>query len=207
MLIVGLTGGMACGKTHVARELGRLGCYILEADEIGHEVMRPGNAACSRIVDAFGREILDGDGAINRAALAARVFGKPAELERLNAIVHPAVHEEEARRIQEIAAKDPHAIIVHVAAILIESGAYKSVDKIIVVTCTREQQIERALHRARVLNKGAGADEAAIVARLDSQMPLEKKKAFADYLIDASGTEDETLRQTRRIWEDLKRQV
>jgi len=207
MLIVGLTGGMACGKTHVARELGRLGGYILEADEIGHEVMRPGQAAYRGIVEAFGTEVLNGDGSINRAGLAARVFGQPAELERLNAIVHPAVHAEEIRRMQEIAAKDPQAIVVRVAAILIESGAYRSADKIIVVTCTREQQIERALHRARLSDRGADGDAAAIVARLDSQMPLEKKKAFADYLIDASGTEDETLRQARRIWEDLKRQV
>lgn len=207
MLIVGLTGGMACGKTHVARELLQLGCYILEADEIGHEVMMPGQPAYSGIVDAFGKEILNADGAINRAALAARVFGKPAELERLNAIVHPAVHADEKKRIAEIAARDRRAIIVHVAAILIESGAYKSVDRIIVVTCTRAQQIERALHRARVLSKDASVDEAAIVARLDNQMPLEKKKAFADYLIDASGTEDDTLRQTRIVWEDLKRQV
>ena len=207
MLIVGLTGGMACGKTHVARELRQLGCYILEADEIGHEVMMPGQPAYTAIVDAFGKEILNVDGAINRAALAARVFGKPAELDRLNAIVHPAVNAEEKKRIAEIAAKDPHAIVVHVAAILIESGAYKSVDRIIVVTCTREQQIERALHRAGVLSKGASVDEAATVARLDNQMPLEKKKAFADYLIDASGTEAATLHQTRIIWEDLKRQV
>jgi dephospho-CoA kinase len=202
MLMVGLTGGMACGKTHVARELHQLGCYILEADQIGHEVMRPGQPARDRIVDSFGTEILNEDSSINRVALAARVFGKPVELERLNRIVHPAVHEEETRRIREIAAKDPRAIIVHVAAILIESGAYQSMDKIIVVTCTREQQIARALHRAP-----AGVDEAAIVARLDSQMPLGQKKAFADYLIDASGTESETLRQTRTIWEDLRRQV
>jgi dephospho-CoA kinase len=205
MLIVGLTGGMACGKTHVARELRNLGCYILEADEIGHEVMMPGQAACNAIVAAFGKEILNEDLTINRASLAARVFGKPVELERLNAIVHPAVHEEEKRRIAEIAAKDSHAIIVHVAAILIESGAYKSVDKIIVVTCSREQQIERALHRARHLN--TAVDEAAIIARLENQMPLEKKKTFADYQIDASGTEAETLCQTRIVWEDLKRQV
>ncbi len=207
MLIVGLTGGMACGKTHVARELHRLGCFVIEADEIGHEVMKPGHSAYDRIVAGFGKEILHEDGTINRTALAALVFGKPAGLERLNAIVHPAVHEEEKRLIEEIAAKDPHAIIVHVAAILIESGAYKNVDKIIVVTCTREQQIARAMHRALTTGKGDGADESAIIARLESQMPLEKKKAFADYVIDASGTEDETLRQTRIVWEDLKRQV
>jgi dephospho-CoA kinase len=207
MLTVGLTGGMACGKTHVARELRRLGCYILEADEIGHEAMMAGQPAYTGIINAFGREILNADGTVNRAALAARVFGKPAELERLNAIVHPAVHEEEKKRTAEIAARDPHVIVVHVAAILIESGAYKNVDRIIVVSCTREQQIERALHRARALHPEGDVDVSAIIARLDNQMPLEKKKEFADYLIDASGTEDETLRQTRIIWEDLKRQA
>ena len=85
MLRVGLTGGMACGKTHVARELHRLGCHILEADEIGHEVMSPGQPAWTRIVDTFGKQILDEDGAINRAALATRVFGKPTSQKRANA--------------------------------------------------------------------------------------------------------------------------
>jgi dephospho-CoA kinase len=200
MLIAGLTGGMACGKSVVARELSALGCYIIEADEIGHEVMKPGQSAYQPILNAFGKGILNADGTINRSALAARVFGNPDELARLNAIVHPAVGEEEKRRIAEIAARDLHAIVVHVAAILIESGAYKNVDKMIVVTCTREQQIERAMQRP-------GAVEANVLARLEHQMPLEKKKAFADYLIDASGTEAETLRQTKIMWEDLNRQA
>ncbi len=200
MLIAGLTGGMACGKTVVARELGRLGCHIIEADEIGHQVMMPGGPAYEPVIAAFGQNILNEDDAINRSALAARVFGEPAELARLNAIVHPAVYREEQRRIREIGAADGHAIVIHVAAILIESGAYKGVDKTIVVTCTREQQIARAMRRT-------GAAESAILARLDHQMPLEEKKRFADYLIDASGTESETLRQTKIVWENLKRQA
>lgn len=200
MLIAGLTGGMACGKSVVARELRDLGCCIIEADEIGHEVMKPGGSAYEPIVAAFGKDSLHEDGSINRSVLADRVFGDSAELARLNAIVHPAVREEEKRRIREIAARDPDAIVVHVAAILIESGVYKEVDKIIVVTCTRQQQIERAMLRP-------GAKEAGILARLEHQMPLEKKAAFADYLIDASGTEADTVRQTKIVWEDLKRQA
>jgi dephospho-CoA kinase len=200
MLIAGLTGGMACGKSVVARELSNFGCYIIEADEIGREVMQAGRAAYNPIVGAFGEGILNEDRSIDRSALAARVFGNAEELARLNAIVHPAVHDEEQRRIREIAARDPHAIVIHVAAILIESGAYKGVDKIIVVTCTREQQIERAMQRT-------GAVESAVIARLDHQMPLEKKKTYADYLIDADGTEDDTLRQTKIVWENLKRQA
>jgi dephospho-CoA kinase len=196
MLIAGLTGGMACGKSFVARALAEWGCSIIEADELGHDVLLPGGDAFEPVVAAFGREILNSEGQIDRAALAARVFGNPAELARLNAIVHPAVRNLALRRMQESTA----SVVIYVAAILIESGAYKDVQKIIVVACSREQQIERSLDRP-------GATEADILARLERQMPLEEKKKHADYLIDTSGTREDTLRQTRIVWEDLIRQA
>jgi dephospho-CoA kinase len=197
MLIAGLTGGLACGKSFVARALGDLGCYIIEADELGHDVMKPGGEAYAPIVAAFGPDILNAAGNISRPALAARVFGNPAQLQVLNEIVHPAVHNRSEQLTREIEARDPHAIVVHAAAILIEAEAHRYVDKIIVVTCTREQQIERAMSRP-------GARIADVIARLERQMPLEKKVTFADYVIDASGTEADTLRQTRLVWENLK---
>ena len=200
MLIAGLTGGMACGKSFVARELGNLGCSVIEADDVGHEVLTPGGEAFAPVVTAFGTDILNPKGWIDRAALAAKVFGNPKELERLNAIVHPAVRQVALRQMREIGKSDPHAVVIYVAAILLESGAYRDVDQIIVVTCTREQQMARALERT-------GATEAAVIARLDRQMPLEEKQAYADYLIDASGTEAETLRQTREVWENLSVQA
>jgi dephospho-CoA kinase len=191
---------MGCGKSFVARALADLGCRVIEADELGHDVLLPGGDAFGPVVAAFGTGILDADGRIDRAALAARVFGHPEELARLNGIVHPAVRDLAMRRMREIGARDPHAVIVYVAAILLESGAYKDVGKIIVVSCTREQQIARSMDRP-------GATEVDVLARLDRQMPLEEKKKRADYLIDTSGTKEDTLRQTRSVWEDLNRQA
>jgi dephospho-CoA kinase len=190
MLIAGLTGGMACGKSFVAETLHQLGCHVIEADDVGHEVMNPGGEAYDAVMAAFGT--------VDRVRLAERVFGDPAELERLNAIVHPAVRDRARLRFQEIRTADPHAIVIYVAAILIESGAYREVDKMIVVRCAREQQIERAMKRP-------GAVESGVLARLERQMPLEKKLAFADYVIDTSGTKEETMRQTEVIYQHLRK--
>jgi dephospho-CoA kinase len=198
MLKVGLTGGMACGKSFVATALGRLGCHIIEADDVGHAVMAPGGEAHDAVVAAFGAGILDEQGQINRSVLAERVFAHPEQLERLNAIVHPAVRTRAARQFQEFSERDAHGVVVYVAAILIESGAYREVDKIVVVSCAREQQMERAMHRP-------GASETSVRARLERQMPLDKKKEFADYIIDTSGTKDDTLRQAESVYEDLRR--
>src|SRR5579864_6186655 len=186
MLKVGLTGGMACGKSFVAGALRDLGCDVIEADETGHEVMQPGGEAYAPVVAAFGPGILDEQRAIDRPRLAALVFGNPQQLERLNAIVHPAVRRRALRQLAEIGERDPHAIAVYVAAILIESGAWREMDKMIVVSCTRAQQIERAIGRP-------GAVESGVLARLESQMPLEKKLTFADYVIDTSGTKEDAL--------------
>lgn len=198
MLIAGLTGGMACGKSFVARAFGELGCHVIEADELGHQAMKRGGAAYGAVVEAFGREILDAQGEIDRRLLAARVFQAPQELARLNAAVHPAVFEAARQRMDAIEAREPNAIVIYVAAILIESGHYREVDKIIVVTCPREQQIERALERP-------GATLPAVLARLDHQMPPEEKRSYADYLIDTGGTKEETVRQTEEVYRDLRR--
>ncbi len=198
MLRVGLTGGMACGKSFVAGALRDLGCDVIEADETGREVMQPGGEAYAPVVAAFGSGILDEQGAIDRPKLAALVFGNPEQLERLNAIVHPAVRKRALRQLAEIGDRDPHAIAVYVAAILIESGAWREMDKMIVVSCERAQQIERAMQRP-------GAVETGVLARLESQMPLEKKLTFADYVVDTSGTKEDTLRQTAMVYEDLRR--
>jgi dephospho-CoA kinase len=198
MLKVGLTGGMACGKSFVAAALGKLGCHIIEADDVGHEVLNPGGDAYDAVIDEFGDEILDERGMIDRTRLAERVFGDPAKLEKLNAIVHPAVRARASRQFREIGVRDPHGVVVYVAAILIEAGAHKEVDKMIVVSCARDQQIERAMHRP-------DASEASVLARLERQMPLEKKREFADYIIDTNGTKEDTLRQTEVVYRDLRR--
>jgi dephospho-CoA kinase len=197
VVIAGLTGGLACGKSFVAAAFQDLGCYVIEADSLGHEVLRAEGEAYAAAIAEFGQSIVDTEGLIDRPKLAALVFGDPTALEKLNAIVHPAVQQRAARQFREIGERDPHAIVIYVAAILIESGAYKNCDKLIVVSCTREQQIERAMHRH-------DATMADVLARLDRQMPMEKKLEFADYVIDTTGTKEDTLRQTKMVFEDLR---
>jgi dephospho-CoA kinase len=198
MLTVGLTGGMACGKSFVGETLRNFGCQVIEADEVARDIMQPGEEVCGEVTAAFGTGILDAEGKIDRAKLADLVFGDPAQLERLNAIVHPAVRKRALREFKEIGERDPHAVVIYVAAILIESGAWREMDKIVVVSCTRAQQIERAMHRP-------GAVKNAVLARLESQMPLQKKRTFADYVIDTSGTKEDTLRQTEMVYQDLRK--
>lgn len=198
MLTVGLTGGMACGKSFVGSVLRELGCEVVEADEVARAAMRPGGEAYQAVVTAFGKAILDERGLIDRPRLAALVFGAPDRLDMLNAIVHPVVRERALREFDDIRARDPHAIVVYVAAILIESGAWREMDKIVVVTCERAQQIQRAMRRP-------GAAETDVLARIESQMPLAEKRTYADYVIDTGGTKEDTLRQTRVVYEDLRR--
>lgn len=198
MLKVGLTGGLACGKTFVGEALAGMGCLLIQADELGHAVLAPGGEAYEGVVTEFGREILESNGAIDRRALAARVFGHAERLERLNALVHPAVIRREEDQIAAFAAREPDGIAVVEAAILIETGSYKRFDKLILVTCTGEQQLERAMRRP-------GAIDADVRARLGRQMPMAEKRKFADFVIDTSGEKEDTLRQTRAVYEALRR--
>ena len=198
MLRVGLTGGLACGKTFVGEALEKLGCLLIQADELGHEVLAPGGEAHAGVVREFGPGILTEDGHIDRAALASQVFGDPERLARLNSLVHPPVLRREEELIAGYAAAHPDGIAVVEAAILIEAGSYKRFDRIIVVTCDEQQQLERAMRRP-------GAVEAGTRARLSRQMPLEEKRKFADFVIDTSGEKEDTLRQTRAVYEALRR--
>jgi len=194
MLRVGLTGGLASGKTFVGHALRDLGCYLIEADELGHQVLLPGGEAYDAVIDEFGEEILDQDRHIDRHRLGELVFGKPDLLAKLSALVHPPVAERQARTIAAIAQSDPAAIVVVEAAILVETGSYKKFDKLIVVVCTPEQQMERALKR------GAYSRE-EVSDRLSRQLPLEEKLRVAEYVIDTSGTKENTLEQVRILYE------
>jgi dephospho-CoA kinase len=150
------------------------------------------------VVREFGSEILGAGGKIDRRALAAQVFGTPERLEVLNRLVHPPVFRREDELIAEFAAREPHGIAVVEAAILIETGSYRRYDRIILVTCREEQQVERALRRA-------GASEADVRARLSRQMSLEEKRKHADFVIDTSGEKAETVRQTCAVFQELRR--
>jgi len=197
MLRIGLTGGLASGKSLVGAALASLGCYLIQADELGHKVLLPGGEAYDAVVNEFGEAILDDEGMIDRRRLGALVFDRPERLEKLNSLVHPPVIRREEELIRKIAAGDPQAIVVLEAAILIETGSYARFDKVVLVVCGREQQIERAMDR------GLSREEA--LARLERQMPLEEKRKYADYIIDTSGTKQDTLRQVTEVYESLRR--
>jgi dephospho-CoA kinase len=197
MLRVGLTGGLASGKSFVGHALADLGCYLIEADKLGHEVMMPGAEAYEAIVREFGPSILDAEGGISRRKLSGIVWQNPELLEKLNSLVHPPVQEREEVRMAEIARADPRAIVVVEAAILVETGRYKSFDRLIVVTCAPEYQMERALERGSY-------NREEILARLSRQLPLEEKLRVADYVIDTSGSKETTLEQVRTVYGQLR---
>jgi len=197
MLSVGLTGGLASGKSFVGRALAGMGCLLIEADELGHQVLAPGAEAYQGVIREFGRGILDSGGTINRRRLSAEVFGHPERLEKLNALVHPPVRARITRTIEEFAARQPDGIAVTEAAILIETGRYRDYARLIVAVCGEEQQIERAMARDHLTREEA-------LDRLRRQMPLEEKVKYADYVIDTSGTKESTLAQTRAVYESLR---
>jgi dephospho-CoA kinase len=198
MLTVGLTGGLASGKSFVGAALEDLGCKLIQADVLGHEVLLPDGAAYAGVVTAFGYGILKPDGEIDRRRLALEVFSDKDRLRILNSLVHPQVRARTDELIAEYQANDPDAIVVVEAAIHIETGGYKRFDKLIVVVCTVEQQIERAMRRD-------GSTQAQALTRLASQMPLEEKLKYADYVIDTSGQKEETLQQTEEVFSELRR--
>ncbi|HXA49093.1 MAG TPA: dephospho-CoA kinase [Candidatus Acidoferrum sp.] len=199
MLKVGLTGGLACGKSFVGEALKQMGCLLIQADELGHQALARNGAAYKAVVAEFGPGILGANGEIDRKALATEVFSNPERLATLNALVHPAVVKREEELIAGFARRDSEGIAVVEAAILIETGSYHRFDRMILVTCKAEQQVERAMRRE-------GAVETDVRARLNSQMPLEEKRKYADFVIDTSGNKEDTLRQTRAVYDALRRE-
>jgi dephospho-CoA kinase len=199
MLKVGLTGGLACGKSFVGEALKQMGCLLIQADELGHQALARNGSAYKAVVAEFGPGVVAATGEIDRKALAAEVFGNPDRLATLNALVHPAVVKREEELIASFARRDSEGIAVVEAAILIETGSYHRFDRMILVTCKAEQQVERAMRRE-------GAVEAEVQARLNSQMPPEEKRKYADFVIDTSGDKEATLRQTRAVYDALRRE-
>jgi dephospho-CoA kinase len=200
MLRVGLTGGIACGKSTVAAMMSMLGCHVLEADTLAHDLIEPGQPAYEEVVRYFGPEILAADKRIDRAILARIVFGAPARLAALNAIVHPRVLEVTDKEFERLRREDPPGVAVLAAALLIEAGYDAHLDRLVVVWCRPEQQIVRLTDHA----SGRGMTRAEAEQRIAAQMPLDRKKAMADDLIDASGTLDATRRQVTALVNRLK---
>jgi len=197
MLRVGLTGGLASGKTFVGHTLAGLGCLLIEADEIGREAQQPGGAAYDEIVRVFGREFLNADGTLDRRKLAALVFHDPAQLEKLNAIVHPYVIARRRQMEVDFARENPRGIAVTEAAILIETGSYRDFDRLIVAVCRPEQQVERAMSRGHLTRE-------EVLDRMRRQMPLDEKVKYADFIIDTSGPKEQSAAQTRALYESLR---
>ena len=197
MLQVGLTGGMASGKSTVAAELVRLGCHLLKADELGHKLLEKDGPCYAPVVAAFGRAILDQNENIERRRLGMVVFNEGGALDKLNSIIHPAVFAYEEQWLKTVEASEGSAIAVIEAAILVETGNYKNFDKLIVTWCPEELMVQRA-----VLRSGFTPDEAR--RRLAKQMPIEEKKKYADFLIDTSGSMESTLEQTREVYSALR---
>jgi dephospho-CoA kinase len=198
---VGLTGGLAAGKSTVASFFRELGAFHVDADLIAHALLATGGAAVREVVARFGESIVGADGAVDRKALAAVVFADPRALADLNAIVHPKVRAEIARRIadeESNAAASPVALVD--AALLVESGIHRDLDALIVVACTEATQVARAVARG-------GLTEAEARARVAAQAPLREKLAAADYVIENEGSLDETRRRVREVWKDLNSQL
>ncbi|MBI5379960.1 MAG: dephospho-CoA kinase [Nitrospirae bacterium] len=197
MLIVGLTGGVASGKTLAAGCFAALGAEVIDADQIAREVVRPGTPAWEAIIRRFGREYLLPDGYLDRKKLGAIVFADPERRQILEAIIHPLVFAETERRIREIASRDPHAFVVLNVPLLFEAGRHLRVDKVVVVWAPEEEQILRIRQR-----DGLSREEALL--RIRAQIPLEEKRGRADYVIDNSGPSVAVRPQVEQIYADLK---
>lgn len=197
MLLVGLTGGVAVGKSTVARAFRDCGAHVIDADLLARQVVEPGKPAWRDIVRTFGRDILRPDRSIDRAALGAIVFRDPAQLKRLGEIVHPRVAREQARLTRAIAKQDPKAVVIYDAPVLIEANAHRRMDRLLVVTADRETQIARL--RAR-----NGLSRAEALRRIRSQLPLAKKRALADTIIDGTMPRRRLPSTIRRLYAELK---
>lgn len=197
MLKVGLTGSIAVGKSTVCDIFRELGCHILDADRTAREVVEQGTAGLEKVVKQFGKNILKPDGSLDRAALGGIVFADEAKRNLLNSIIHPLVFKAQNEWIESLEKSDPHGIAIVDAALMIESGGYKRFNKLIVVWCNADIQLARLMKR-----DGFSIEEAK--RRIDSQMPQEDKKKFADYLIDTSDSLDETRRQVLEVHKQLK---
>ncbi len=196
MPLVALTGGLASGKSTIARRLAEHGAVVVDADRIVRDVQQPGSPVLADLADAFGDEVLLADGSLDRAALGSRVFGDPEAVARLNAIVHPAVRAESARRFAEAFAADPAAVVVYDVPLLVEARVDDPWELIVVAHAPAD------VRRRRLVELRGMAEEDA-AARLASQVSDQARLAVADVVIDTAGSLDDTLRQVDELWESL----
>jgi dephospho-CoA kinase len=216
LLKVGLTGGIASGKSVVGEMFVSLGAHLVQADRIAHELMLPGQPVYNEVVRHFGGGILNPDLSINRAKLAEAAFGPapstakscrltatstvPDRIQELNRIVHPAVIRSQNEWMEETGRQDANAIAIVEAALILEAGAAKSFDRLIVVTCSDEQRVARFAERQKLSLEGARRE---VARRMAAQLPEEEKIKAADFVIDNSGSIDRTREQAEHVWQRL----
>ncbi len=208
MLRVGLTGGIASGKTLVAQMFAALGAHVIQADHIAHELMQHGEPVFDEVVRHFGSAILNPDGTINRSRLAEAAFssseGKPSRIQELNQIVHPHVIRKQEQWMENLAQSDPQGVAIVEAALILEAGAGNRFDRLIVVTCQPEQRVQRWAQRMKVDEETARRE---ISRRVAAQLPDEEKIKAADYVIDNSGSLDATKAQVGIVYWKLRNQL
>ncbi len=206
LLRVGLTGGIASGKSVVGEMFVKLDVHLIRADSIAHDLMQPGQAVYEEVVRRFGREILNPDGSVNRPKLASAAFGTPggkapARVKELNALVQPAVVKREDEWMKEVGRHDPGAIAMVEAALILEAGVADRFDRLIVVTCRPEQRVHRLAARLGISEEAARAE---VARRMTAQLPDDEKVKAADFVIDNSGSLVATEGQVRRVFAALR---
>ncbi len=195
--MVGLTGGVASGKSHVAAVFKKLGAHLIDADEIAREVVNPGEPAHGEIVEEFGEGVLNEDGTIDRKGLGAMVFGDPGAREKLNAITHPRIMDEIEKRTECLRKGHPDGIVIVDAPLLIEVGLHRKMDKVVVVHTDDETLVKRLMKR-----DGLTEDEAR--ARLAAQMPVSEKVRYADFVIDSTGSKEDTVKKAEEVYRKIE---
>jgi len=196
MLRVGLTGSIATGKSFVSGVLAGLGCRVVDADELARRVVEPGTEGLRAVVEEFGAEVLDDEGRLDRARLGALVFGDARRRERLNAILHPLIIAEQDALLRRWEEEEPRGVGVVDAALMIESGGYRRFDKLVVVHCRPELQLERLMRRNRLSREEAER-------RIAAQMPQEEKLRYADFSVDTSDSFEQTRARTEEVYKAL----
>ena len=196
MLRIGLTGSIGVGKSFVASVLAEFGCHVLDADDVAREVVATGSEGLRDVVAAFGDQILRDDGTLDRSKLGTLIFENAEKRARLNSILHPYIIAQQDRRLRELEVTDPQGIGIVDAALMIESGGYKRFDKLIVVYCRPEVQIQRVMARTKLSREDAEK-------RISAQMSQEEKKKFADYLIDTSDGFEAARKRTEEVYGEL----
>ena len=204
-IIVGITGGIACGKSTVTELLAEKGAISINVDRVGHQLLKRGSSVMDKLIAVFGKGILDESGDVSREKLGEIVFNDKSARERLNAIMHPPIVEQSRARARQLVAEAPTRVVLIDAPLLIEAGAQDTVDIIVVVTASTEIQLQRILDRSVAQNRPLERSEAQ--ARIDAQMPLSEKIEYADFVIENNNTVDELRQKVGLLWQELKRKT